>query len=802
MSKYVTPFLLLIILSTNLITAKNCQHILQEATQLTANNQWQTCANLLQESACTQYEHYNLLLNAYIHLEDYARVRQLSEHLLRQNTDSLTQALAHHYRAIALFKQKQYEAAYQQAQQATALWPNAQSAEYAMTQNAMGNILEAQDKHNEAIESYKKAYVILGQLPADSLLYKWQISTLANLSNAYMSKNSHLAIKPLQQALQIFQQHPQSTQTEYVALLNNMGQYYNQKAEYATAATYYQQAIEIKKEHALINNQSYAVSLLNVITALYNAEKYTETIPYIQEYVQLLRQMLQRNFAVMPQKEREAYWNAQAHILDNLLVSATYAALSDKQADASLLYDICLLSKSLLLDTSIHMDHLINASSNSHIRQNRQLLIETQQKLQLLGENNTPYAKALSVTCDSLEQVLLQDMSQLQTQMKQLHITWKDIRAKLTKQDLVVEFVCLGSNNNTEYAVILLKHDWKFPKVYYLNGLAETLAAKQITRMQMHNNAIFGKLVWQEILKVAKPNDHIYFVPAGELQLMSAEYFTINDDVKMYDRYQMHRLSSSKQLLRPALTNSWKTVALVGGMDYNANIDEIAYYANTYNYTPYINAANTEKPTFQIWTPLPGALREVEEINNLLTERHIKPFLATHDAATTGAIYFIAQQGYDIVHIATHGYYGHSDQQAGLAMAGANTLQLNPNSSYGTGILTAQELAKLNLQKTQLAVLSACQTGVGEITIEGVSGLQRAFKRAGVRSLLVSLWEVNDAVTATLMTTFYKALMAGYPFNEAFVIAIDTVRQSTFTINGVKTSGDDISLYGAFVLID
>jgi CHAT domain-containing protein len=135
-------------------------------------------------------------------------------------------------------------------------------------------------------------------------------------------------------------------------------------------------------------------------------------------------------------------------------------------------------------------------------------------------------------------------------------------------------------------------------------------------------------------------------------------------------------------------------------------------------------------------------------------------------------------------------------------MAGANTLQLNPNSSYGTGILTAQELAKLNLQKTQLAVLSACQTGVGEITIEGVSGLQRAFKRAGVRSLLVSLWEVNDAVTATLMTTFYKALMAGYPFNEAFVIAIDTVRQSTFTINGVKTSGDDISLYGAFVLID
>lgn len=800
MNLKIVSLLLSILLSTSILPAKECRNTLLQAQQLTEKQDWAGCIELLKEETCTSYAHYNLLLNAYMGKEAYAQVRQRTENMLRQAQGDSIDALAHYYNALALLKQNQYSLAYQHANQAIELWDTPTTAEYALFCNTLGNVLEAQNKHTEAVHAYNKALSIYSKLPNDSLTYKWQISTLANLSNAYMAFNSELAMKQLQQAMRIYQKHPQSTLTAYVTLLNNMGSYFNKQGNFQAAALYYKQATDIQKNQNLANKQGYAVSLLNVITAMYNAEQYTETTPYIQEYLRILRQNLQRNFTILSPQERENYWNAQAQILDNLLVTATYAALSDKNANASLLYDICLLSKSLLLDTSIHLEHVINTSKNSKLKQSRALLIEKQQTFAALSDKNTPYAKQVSMQCDSLEQILLHEMTQLQAQMKQLYITWQDIQQKLTKQDMAVEFVCLGEGKDTEYAVILLRNNWKYPKVYYLNGLAETLEAKQIPLLQMHDNAIFGKLVWQEIMKEAKPDDHIYFVPAGELQLMSAEYFTIYQDVKMHDRYKMHRLSSTKQLLRPKSSQTWQKVALVGGMDYNANMDEIAYYANEYHYTA--PRGNQPVATNQIWTPLPGSLHEVQTIHQLLEQHQVQTFLATHDAATEGAIQAISKQKYDILHIATHGFYSQNQEEAGLVMAGANTLQLTPNPTYGTGILTAQNMAKLDLKQTQLAVLSACQTGVGKITIEGVSGLQRAFKRAGVQSLLVSLWEVNDAVTATLMETFYKALMANYSVYDAFMIATDAIRQHTFTINGVQTSGDNLSLYGAFVLID
>ena len=85
------------------------------------------------------------------------------------------------------------------------------------------------------------------------------------------------------------------------------------------------------------------------------------------------------------------------------------------------------------------------------------------------------------------------------------------------------------------------------------------------------------------------------------------------------------------------------------------------------------------------------------------------------------------------------------------------------------GIVTAQEISNLNLLNTDLVVLSACQTALGDINgSEGVYGLQRAFKMAGVKKLLMSLWEVPDAETAELMQLFYTNIFKGETYYTAF----------------------------------
>lgn len=164
-----------------------------------------------------------------------------------------------------------------------------------------------------------------------------------------------------------------------------------------------------------------------------------------------------------------------------------------------------------------------------------------------------------------------------------------------------------------------------------------------------------------------------------------------------------------------------------------------------------------------------------------------------------------------ILHIATHGFYDRNgirqdealdDAKAlsysGLCMSGANNIYKGEDfpENIDDGILTALEISELDMRGMELVVLSACQTGQGVVTNDGVFGLQRGFKKAGVKSILMSLWEVDDEATCVLMTEFYKNLVDGRSKHKALELAKRAVREQ-------KDKGwDDPYYWASFILLD
>ncbi len=196
------------------------------------------------------------------------------------------------------------------------------------------------------------------------------------------------------------------------------------------------------------------------------------------------------------------------------------------------------------------------------------------------------------------------------------------------------------------------------------------------------------------------------------------------------------------------------------------------------------------------FSPLPGAELEGELIGRQVDEARQSYLLYTGGAAEEQVLNSLDEPP-RVLHMATHGFFLQADEElrrrllrtqrslevavpppgdnpllrAGLAFAGVNSNApfLGEIDTRNDGILTALEVLGLDLTGTQLAVLSACDTGIGEIHEgEGVYGLRRAFQEAGVRQVVTSLWEVSDAGTQALMTAFYERMFSGMPPREAF----------------------------------
>ncbi len=298
-------------------------------------------------------------------------------------------------------------------------------------------------------------------------------------------------------------------------------------------------------------------------------------------------------------------------------------------------------------------------------------------------------------------------------------------------------------------------------------------------------------LIWNPMEKYLKGVKKVYFSPSGLLHKISFASIPKGKNTYLRDLYELSQLSSTGKIVIPEefSLNKASNFVVLGGIDYNSSL------------------TTGDTTALLTWPYLEGTKTETDKIKVTLDANkiHYQYFIAK--LASEDTFKLISPKA-NIIHIATHGFffpdqndYTYEEKtdttkketlafRGGNNAVGVNNFILNKNPLMRSGIvlaggnevwvrdeymnkedgvLTAQEVTELDLRKTGLVVLSACETGLGDIKgSEGVYGLQRAFKMAGVKYIIMSLWQVPDAETVEFMSLFYTKLSLSNDIKKSF----------------------------------
>ena len=384
-------------------------------------------------------------------------------------------------------------------------------------------------------------------------------------------------------------------------------------------------------------------------------------------------------------------------------------------------------------------------------------------------------------------------------------INWR--RTALQEGEISVEFSHFRYFNQTWtdsiiYVAQLFKKDWRHPKIIPLfeeNELRAVLSksinsSNDISRGskgRQVNASSYDKNLYHLIIKPIeaelKPNQKLYISADGMLHQVAFAALMDGSNKRLIELFDLEQVSSSRVITLRRQQPKKNSVLLVGGINYDFNTEgkDILYNSQV----SFLDLVSDESTTLNTsWQYLQGTANEVKNIETILASKTTKTRTLTNDEASETQFKSLNGESPDVIHIATHGFFFKNNKaqdnndiefkradnpllRSGLLLAHANYAWQNGNNPYerNDGILTALEISNLDLSKTDLVVLSACETGLGDIEgSEGVYGLQRALKMAGVKNIMMSLWEVPDKETAEFMTSFYELWLKNNTIRQAF----------------------------------
>jgi CHAT domain-containing protein len=702
--------------------------------------------------------------------------------------------------------------------------------EFARMLGNLGVMLSEQEDFEEARNVLLQAKQIYeNQEELNKPFYAMILNSLGSVE--CQEKNYNLGIEYLLKAKKIHEEVLGNSLERFLPL-NNLSIAYFFQGNYIQSLKYMLDAKEFLKIYP--DNPYWNTCLQNIALTYFLYKDYPNSLNALKEWDSYNRKTVSKNFSYMSEKQRNDFWYntndgiVMGHFANTILTDYTTSATQ------SLAYNNVLFSKGLLLrSTNEIRDAILNSGNQNLISQFEQLDAIRQQITALQAKTDKyekDYIQSLEDRADSLDKALTVASVAYREQKADLNIEWKDIQNNLSDNEMAIEFIDYQKFNKewtdtTMYAALIVRKDFENPifvPLFEKSQLDLLLAdenkdtGKRIANLynggspRFYNGQKLYQLVWQPLEKYLSDIKSVYYSPSGVLNQISFAAIPVNT-VLLMDKYNLHLVSSTREIVRmktkeTAFLPVHKAVEY-GGIRYDVENSQ-DLIASTKKYkteeTPYwVSRSFSNDSTRSGWTYLQGTEEEVIEVEDILRKSNVPNIKLMGISANEESFKNLSGQSPELLHIATHGFFLADEKsiretgfmqiinnqnntyinpllRSGLLFAGANRAWKNEDVILGIedGILTAEEIAYLNLSKTNLVVLSACETGLGEVqNSEGVFGLQRAFKLAGVKTLVMALWKVDDVATSEFMIAFYQSLLSGKTKQEAFKIAQQQIRE-------------------------
>jgi tetratricopeptide (TPR) repeat protein/CHAT domain-containing protein len=693
---------------------------------------------------------------------------------------------------------------------------------YATGLNNLAGLYSKLDDLEKAILCAKQALEIqrkaLGEENSDYAI------SLNNLARLLLRAGRNEQVLPLLKKALSIREKFGGEDPYYLAAINNLGDFFLKTGDYQKALELYNQAEVTGKKTLGKEHPNYAQSLYNLGLVYWYMNNPTRAVSFFNQAINITTSHLHRTYSSLSEQEKISFFNQQQQQFD-YLPSILYSAHFSDSVSTARLYNNELTMKGMVLEDQRQVLNSIRKSNDSITvkvytawRSNRTLI--GKQLLLPLKERGS-YLDSIEKVTLEMEQQLSRSSAEFEERKLVTNTTVAEILNKLQTDEATIEFMRFRFYNKNwtdsiMYAALVL-----LPGVRGSHFIP-LFEERQLTNLLELSNSnaenLYGdergastvcrslyRLIWQPLEQYLNEIHIVHYAPAGLLHRIAFDALSSGTSRSLIDVYDLHQVLSTRSVLSAESTEANHLTASVWGnikYDLTAGVAKrkltrgqpAISQAPSHATLSTFNFYNSNKRNIRTngWGPLPGTVTELDSLQTLFRQAGISVTTLSGSNASEENFKQLDGKSPALVHLATHGFFlpaSNITRKIDVNAGGAFKTQVNPLFRSGLvlaggnicwrglrvvagkedGILTAYEIAQMDLSETNLVVLSACETGLGDIHgSEGVVGLQRAFKMAGAKQMILSLWSVYDEPTREFMTVFYKQLVNGTSSHNAF----------------------------------